>query len=559
MRVAPAPKPATDVRVPLVQRKCACSGGSKCRCDERVQMLAEPGAPATAAPAQRRPLVVDDDAAAEPGQARKTELLERLRRTACAAADEELARVGRDTSACPYLERVFTHYADRPAAELEHALVGWAPEAARATSASDYLPVVAERSRGAARRWAETGELPSGLGPDRSPQGVLGAVLGRFGALSGVASLFAKDEPGATAGRGADATTVRSHLRGGTSLDPTTRTRMETALGHDFSQVRVHADPSSGAVARQLSARAFTVGHDVAFAPGEYRPGTLAGDAVLAHELAHVVQQRGATAEPGEAGRQALEDDADTSAAHAVASMNGLGEASVPRLRSGLRLQRCATTQTHTLPSPAAREALPQSPAGRELQDRLDAQIPGQRCTQDQITEIRALVGPASTRMQRAVRAIGAPEANASLIRAHFGSAGTDPGNLATILSRYQRALDVMTSGDFAYFCQDFTQPPCRQPGKPQRLAGTSPRMLPMTTGWCGTPGATPFLSPDVNDWVRTMVHESFHPLPEFLSGNDGAGPRETYREQPGVPYPGETAHALINPDNYAWFATEAP
>ncbi len=68
---------------------------------------------------------------------------------------------------------------------------------------------------------------------------------------------------------------------------------MEGRLGHDFSRVRVHADSFSADRATGLRARAFTRGDDVFFGPGEYAPGTRRGRQLLAHELAHVVQQRG--------------------------------------------------------------------------------------------------------------------------------------------------------------------------------------------------------------------------------------------------------------------------
>jgi hypothetical protein len=60
--------------------------------------------------------------------------------------------------------------------------------------------------------------------------------------------------------------------------------------------VRVHNDGTADALARSVSARAFTVGSDLYFASGEYRPGSSDGDHLLAHELTHVVQQRGAPA-----------------------------------------------------------------------------------------------------------------------------------------------------------------------------------------------------------------------------------------------------------------------
>ncbi|HWW61510.1 MAG TPA: DUF4157 domain-containing protein, partial [Thermoanaerobaculia bacterium] len=80
----------------------------------------------------------------------------------------------------------------------------------------------------------------------------------------------------------------------GRPLDIATRARMEPRFGFDFSNVRVHADERAHHSAREVGARAYTVGRDVAFASGNYRPDTASGDSLLAHELAHVVQQRGA-------------------------------------------------------------------------------------------------------------------------------------------------------------------------------------------------------------------------------------------------------------------------
>lgn len=81
---------------------------------------------------------------------------------------------------------------------------------------------------------------------------------------------------------------------GGRTLDPGTRSLMETRLGHDFSQVRVHADGEAAEAARSLDARAFTLGRHVVFGEGEYRPASSEGRKLLAHELAHVIQHAGA-------------------------------------------------------------------------------------------------------------------------------------------------------------------------------------------------------------------------------------------------------------------------
>ena len=66
---------------------------------------------------------------------------------------------------------------------------------------------------------------------------------------------------------------------------------MESRFGYSFDAVRIHTGPAADEMATALGARAFTLGHDVVFAEGNYRPGTVAGRRILAHELAHVVQQ----------------------------------------------------------------------------------------------------------------------------------------------------------------------------------------------------------------------------------------------------------------------------
>ena len=75
-------------------------------------------------------------------------------------------------------------------------------------------------------------------------------------------------------------------------LAPADRAFFGARLGHDFSQVRVHHDARAAEHAQQLSARAFTVGADIHFGAGEYRPGTRGGRQLIAHELAHFVQQQ---------------------------------------------------------------------------------------------------------------------------------------------------------------------------------------------------------------------------------------------------------------------------
>jgi hypothetical protein len=81
--------------------------------------------------------------------------------------------------------------------------------------------------------------------------------------------------------------------RAGKPLEGATRAFFETRFGRDFSGVRVHADAQADASARQLDALAYTVGESVVFARGRYDPHGAEGRSLLAHELAHVVQQTG--------------------------------------------------------------------------------------------------------------------------------------------------------------------------------------------------------------------------------------------------------------------------
>ena len=74
-------------------------------------------------------------------------------------------------------------------------------------------------------------------------------------------------------------------------MDSSARSFMEPRFGHDFSGVRIHTGATADRAVRDVSAAAFTVGSDIAFASGRYAPETEAGRHLLAHELTHTVQQ----------------------------------------------------------------------------------------------------------------------------------------------------------------------------------------------------------------------------------------------------------------------------
>jgi Domain of unknown function (DUF4157) len=116
---------------------------------------------------------------------------------------------------------------------------------------------------------------------------------------------------------------VRDTLRlSGQPLDPAARAALEPRFGYDFSGVRIHTDATAAQSASDVSALAYTVGRDVVFGAGQYSPSTASGRTLLAHELAHVIQQRGTAFDPGaplylDAPDSALEREAEA-AAHGI-------------------------------------------------------------------------------------------------------------------------------------------------------------------------------------------------------------------------------------------------
>jgi hypothetical protein len=116
----------------------------------------------------------------------------------------------------------------------------------------------------------------------------------------------------------------------GESLDSRTRGFFEKRFHQDFSHVRIHADPEAAESARAVRARAYTVGNHVAFGPGNFSLGTREGTALLAHELAHTVQQSPGGAALIQTGsfrmsqpEDAAERQADATAAHVAGWSHG--------------------------------------------------------------------------------------------------------------------------------------------------------------------------------------------------------------------------------------------
>ncbi|HXT27539.1 MAG TPA: DUF4157 domain-containing protein [Candidatus Eisenbacteria bacterium] len=374
---------------PKLHRKCSCSGGASCaKCeDQELQSVhrraISPLSIQRAASKRTTPdsdtqprhlarparLIVEDETVrVEHGQMKKSEFLKLLKSAVASTADAALAASRKTVKSSPFIAQWLEPYADRSSQALENTLLQYAPEGARARSAREYIAIISNRVERAVLTWAKTGKItgvPEELARQFSGGGAGGGFFGALegfaaskvgssilGFIGGVSSsrLHRKARESSTS----DATSLPTQLGTGHPLDSRVQSQMSSAFGYDFSPVRVHTDSGAASLSSQLSARAFTVGKDVAFGSGEYQPGTPVGDALIAHELAHVVQQGGGRASAplrkSHGDSSQLEEDADNAAigavaatwANGVAGLASLRQNAGPRLRSGLRLQRCS-------------------------------------------------------------------------------------------------------------------------------------------------------------------------------------------------------------------------
>jgi outer membrane protein OmpA-like peptidoglycan-associated protein len=141
---------------------------------------------------------------------------------------------------------------------------------------------------------------------------------------------------------------------GGKPLDASVRSSAEAAYGRDLRDVRVHTGSEAAESARALDARAYTTGGDIVFGEGEYATGTAEGQRLLAHELAHVVQQsRGV--KPGDS----APSDTHERAAAAAAEHAMRGEtASLPSAGPAPAVQRQALPTSTLKPPPFLARAM---------------------------------------------------------------------------------------------------------------------------------------------------------------------------------------------------------
>jgi hypothetical protein len=252
--------------------------------------------------------IVEDGRPLAPGQMHRTQFLTTLRDVLLREVEVEMAPFGRTSKNCPYIMRTLERYASRPASSLLHFIQKFAKPPA-GSDAQGLIRSVAQQSRRLARRVAE-----------KSPKVQASTVDGNSLPLH-------------------DPVAIRSELHDGRPLDATARQRMEATFGRSFGSVRVHDDSAADRLNARLRSRAFAVGDHIAFADGQYRPGTASGDMLLAHELAHTIQQGSgrARAGGGQEDRE-LERGADRAAIAAMSGQRDVGATLPPN--TGLRVQR---------------------------------------------------------------------------------------------------------------------------------------------------------------------------------------------------------------------------
>jgi hypothetical protein len=267
-----------------------------------------------------------------PGQMLKSAFLEQLKPDVTNAANEELGRLG-SALACPYIAEYFAKYGALPAGATSALIKKWIPGAVGATSAQALIPMIVQRVRAGVHVWKETGKLPADLAA----------------AEPAAAQQAQQQATAAPQAHKKSLDAMETELGEGQAVD----SKLAAPLGAEGA--RIHHGPIAERKAAERDAVAFAVGQNVVMGASAPKPGTLAGDALLAHELAHTAQQKTAAADPIARKKpigdedQGAERDADRAASGAMSSNEKLAKLSSFAGRigdvvtTGLQLQRCAT------------------------------------------------------------------------------------------------------------------------------------------------------------------------------------------------------------------------
>ncbi|SMG01538.1 eCIS core domain-containing protein [Burkholderia singularis] len=237
----------------------------------------------------------------------------------------------------------------------------------------------------------------------------------------------------------------------GRALDAATRAYMEPRFGQDFSRVRVHTDARS---VRACGAHALTAGDHIAFSPGRYAPDTPAGRGLVAHELAHVVQQRRGR---GDAHRPSIPGDRDeTGAQRAVHDLAAGRAPSLDAARAGIHYQQAGDAPPPALPLAAPQPFGPFAPKQSASERLLDgflkqmwlAQSGGQqplRLTPNVVDGLRLILGT-QTLPVSASQTFATADALYAQVRAWLMPGAAPAATLPNVLDRLVAAEKPLSS-----------------------------------------------------------------------------------------------------------------
>ena len=244
----------------------------------------------------------------------------------------------------------------------------------------------------------------------------------------------------------------------GQPLDAATRAFMEPRFGHDFSRVRVHTDAQAGASARSVGANAYTIGNRIVFAPQQFKPETEYGRRMIAHELAHVVQQQGTRTEIG-APPHRISEPGDASEMQAEASATQVMQHALPAQVGATThgvIQRDNEGGSAGRPSGGGRRVPVQIAVRGDCQDpeKIAEAIPGARSmltmAENWFISYAAGLVPEQQRLFDMI------------LRAHFGSSSTEVRRTVhSRIIRMSRLLDSAINAGVIFDCTPGTASEC--------------------------------------------------------------------------------------------------
>jgi len=321
-----------------IQRKCNCTGKEEQVSSEKISIQKKEALFST-----RSQFIVDDQSTPTAGQMTKSAFLELLNITTERTVNMAFANSPHTANDCPYLQMSFAKHQQSSPSYIENVIKRYAPATKSAQNAGDLIQILQYRIFNAAHLWVQNGA--SQIEDEKTLEGLLISTdLASKNVVSDASEIMLKVNSGGAMSNPSPTSpkAVMHSLGTGRALESKTKTNMESAFGADFSGVEIHTDSKAQSLSNDMNARAFTVGNHIAFAQGEYNPGSLMSDALLAHELAHVQQQRGGDL-TGIGDTQKYEQEADSAALQAVTNIYDTeGKEQVQlKEKSGLRIQRC--------------------------------------------------------------------------------------------------------------------------------------------------------------------------------------------------------------------------